>query len=890
MDNKTKFDSLFKNILVGSKVKDIQGNDGFVKLIKIKSNYYSKALTKINEKIEELSKNDNSFKNEIYGRLYNFFSTFISPSGSVYYVYAPVNKTTYEEIYQNDEDTTLFWRTKDLYYVKTDIIPKPVDIKLKNDFIIHFNLSKLDTKRANEKKEFVYELGSINKSHKRITLQVNYKEGRIDRDENIEGIYEKIKREVELDFDDFKNVVATFERQSEEDLFINKNAKDFLTRQLDIWVYKYLYHGKNEWSESRIKQIQSIKEVALLVIDLISAFEDELVKIWNKPKFVRNSNYVITLDRIAEKNVKLIEKILDHKNFDKQFEEWKQLGIIEDNFSKKQIFNTTLTGKQLNEKYKFLPIDTKYFNDLKLEILGLFDDLDESLDGWLIHSENYQALNTILPKFEEKVQTIYIDPPYNTGSDEFIYKDKFQNASWLTMLENRLNISKLLMTKEGNFFISIGDTLKSNIRIHSESRLGLLCDKIFGENNLVANFVRKSGIAPRQDIKYIANYHDYVLCYSKNIDTAKINRKEADNSRLTYTDEYVKERGSFDLNQLDRGSKNYSESLDYPIIIEKEKLITVFEDKKFNKIPAPEKIEIWAGGDPKDKRWIFTWSKEKVKWGIQNDFIVFKKINSKWKIYYKEYKLVDNTNKPRERTNPYDSLILDYQNEQGTSEIDNLFDKRIFEYPKPSELIKYLLKIGSDRHSLILDFFAGSGTTAQAVMQLNKEDSGKRKFILVEMADYFNTAIIPRIKKVAYSFNWAEGKPQDTDGIGIFFKYFDLEQYEEALKNAVYSNTDILEFKNMKDEDYFFKYMFFKDPKMLDVVMIENNKLVVNQETLSKIYDNIDIAETISNVTGWHIKKIGKDKITYFDEDDEVEKVVDINNIDYRLVKALIWW
>jgi adenine-specific DNA-methyltransferase len=138
------------------------------------------------------------------------------------------------------------------------------------------------------------------------------------------------------------------------------------------------------------------------------------------------------------------------------------------------------------------------------------------------------------------------------------------------------------------------------------------------------------------------------------------------------------------------------------------------------------------------------------------------------------------------------SLILEFQNEIGTSEIKNLFGIRLFEYPKPSNLIKYLLQIGSNKDSLILDFFAGSGTTAHAVMKLNKEDGGKRKFILIEMGDYFETVIIPRIKKVAYSFNWKDGKPQDSDGIGGFFKYYELEQYEEALANTVYENHDML--------------------------------------------------------------------------------------------------
>ncbi|HPP11083.1 MAG TPA: site-specific DNA-methyltransferase, partial [Defluviitoga tunisiensis] len=491
---------------------------------------------------------------------------------------------------------------------------------------------------------------------------------------------------------------------------------------------------------------------------------------------------------------------------------------------------------------------------------------------------------TILPKFKEKVQTIYIDPPYNTGSDEFIYSDKFQQSSWLTMLENRLNLAKEFMKEDGLIFISIGDTIKTNVRIHSKSRLGVLCDEIFKEDNFVATFVRKSGTAPRQDIKHIANAHDYVLCYSKNIDIAKINRKEADISRLKYTDEYIKVRGKFDLNQLDRGSKQYSESLDYPIIIEKGRLITVFDGKSFKKIPAPEKIEIWPGGNPEDKRWIFTWSKEKVEWGIKNDFIVFRKINGKWKVYYKEYELVDNENKPRERTNPYDTLILAYPNELGTSEIENLFGKRLFEYPKPSELIKHLLKIGSEKDSLILDFFAGSGTTAHAVMKLNKEDGGKRIFILIEMADYFYEVIIPRIKKVAYSFNWKDGKPTDADGIGIFVKYYELEQYEDVLRNAKYEHGD-LTLQPSPGKDVFNEYIFMRSPKFVETVLKrEGNEYKVD---LSKIYPEkrIDIAETLSNVLGKKIRKISKESF-------ELEDIGEIryDSIPVEYIKPLIWW
>jgi len=410
---------------------------------------------------------------------------------------------------------------------------------------------------------------------------------------------------------------------------------------------------------------------------------------------------------------------------------------------------------------------------------------------------------------------------------------------------------------------------------------------MFGEKNFIATLVRKSGIAPRQDIKHIANSHDYILLYSKNEDKLILNRRKADNSRLKFTDEHLKERGAFDLNQLDRGSIQYSPSLDYPIIIKKDEVIEISDGKTFKKIPAPEKIEIWPGGDPNDKRWIFRWSKEKVSWGIKEGFIVFKKDkNNRWKAYYKEYELVDNEGNPRNRENPYDTLITEFTNEMGSKEISNLFGKRLFEYPKPSNLVKYLLKMSTQNSDIILDFFAGSGTTAHAVMKLNKEDGGKRKFILVEMADYFNTIIIPRIKKLAYSFNWEDGNPMDNDGISTFVKYFDLEQYEQTLRRCHYTPSE--PFFNLNDKSIYEQYVFLKDPKLLDAMELDykNNKISIK---FDEIYPNIDIAETLSNLKGKWIKRITKDSVILVDDNNNEEEVK-YDRIDFKTIKPLIWW
>jgi len=386
-------------------------------------------------------------------------------------------------------------------------------------------------------------------------------------------------------------------------------------------------------------------------------------------------------------------------------------------------YELNFVGKQKAKEISKIPTDKK---------LVLDNNVSTNLtsDNMIIVGDNLDALKLLKQNYENKIKMIYIDPPYNIGNN-FIYNDKFYNnkndkhSNWLSFMYPRLLLAKDLLSDDGVIFISIDDNEQANLK--------LLCDDVFGEENFVAQFIRKSGIAPRQDVKHIAKAQDYILCFSKNMDKVKINKKQADISRLKYQDKHFEERGYFALDQLDRGSLHYSESLDYPIFIEKGEVIEIFDGKNFYKQEAPEKIEIYPNNDPLDKKWIFRWSKDKVKWGIENDFIVFRKINNRWKVYYKEYEVVDNKNNFRERINPYNTLILDYYNEIGTSEMTSLFNERIFDYPKPTELLKYLLKIASDQNSIILDFFAGSGTTGHAVMDLNKEDGGNRKFILVQI-------------------------------------------------------------------------------------------------------------------------------------------------------------
>ena len=401
----------------------------------------------------------------------------------------------------------------------------------------------------------------------------------------------------------------------------------------------------------------------------------------------------------------------------------------------------------------------------------------------LIEGDNYHALSVLNYTHAGKVDIIYIDPPYNIGNKDFIFndhyvdkEDAYRHSKWLSFMEKRLKLAKNLLKDTGVIFISIDD--------NEVAQLKLLMDYLFGENNLVAIFPRKSGIAPRIDAKYISVEHDYVVCYAKKIESLDLNKiYTAESGDYKLEDKFVATRGKYKLNKLDRGSIRYSENLVYPI-------------------KAPDGTLIWPGGRKGRKNWIWRWSKEKLDFGIKNEFIVFKKTKNGWSVYFKQYQYVDNEGNPIKRQIPFKSFILDFPNEQGNKELENIFHKRVFDYPKPIGLIKYLINLHKNKNAIVLDFMAGTGTTGHAVLQLNKEDGGNRQFILVTNNEnnICTDVCYPRIKKVIEGYKNLKGEL--VEGLGGNLKYFktDFVDYDEPTdKNKIKLAKQATEILCMKE-------------------------------------------------------------------------------------------
>lgn len=449
----------------------------------------------------------------------------------------------------------------------------------------------------------------------------------------------------------------------------------------------------------------------------------------------------------------------------------------------------------------------------------------ENTENLYIEGDNLEVLKLLQKSYHGKVKMIYIDPPYNTGKD-FVYKDNFRDnidnyltvtgqksenstgggyklttnsetsgryhSDWLNMMYPRLKLARNLLIDDGVIFISIDDNEQENLK--------KICDEIFGENNFVANIVwrKKTGAS---DSKNISTISEFVLIYTKNNceNIFTRNKNSYDPQRYKMSDEYEERRGKFYIDNLDRGGISYSDSLNYPIV-------------------CPDGTITYPNGrkEFKNDGWIWTWGKEKLEWGLKEGFIVFKESKNKesgWGVYYKNYVNVNNKDELIERSAPHKNLILDIINTEGTNEIQKIFEKKVFQYTKPSNFIKLLIGYVDNQNSIILDFFSGSATTAHAVMQLNAEDGGNRKYIMVQLpevcdekseaykAGYKNICEIgkERIRRAGEKIKSDETLPaENREKLDIGFKVFKLDSSNikewdseaENLKQSLFDSID----------------------------------------------------------------------------------------------------
>ena len=808
MNNENKFYNSLENIFTGA---NIEGEGGYVNLLKIKSAYYKKILDVFKKEVDNntLLQNE-SYREEFFNRLFTFFEKYFSESGSVYFVKTANWQRVYEKVYTDTKDVVLFWKTHMLYYVKSDILFNSIQVETEDAGKIYkcfFDVGELKSKQNNEKKELVfYYRETKNDIH---IIEVTYKR---------DSLKTKLtKKDTKIPEEIITKAIAIFKKQSEVDFFINKNAEKFLTEQLDLYLHQILLEEKNIFEQKRLDQLKTVKTFSLKIIQFISQFEDELMRIWNKPKFALNGNYVITLDKLTGK---IIKKIAQHKNLPLQIKEWQELGMIEKDFD----------FIKRTEKEKYLPIDTKYFKDLEIEILSLYDNLDEALDGRLIHSENYQALNTLKEKYKEKVQCIYIDPPFNTGND-FAYVDKFQDSTWLSLMKDRIEIARDFLRDDGSFYLHLdhnaNDYGKQIIKGFFSEIVEIIFDTnatkdeesdLFGYKSFGENFTLK--------------HQTIFFCRNKKY---KFNKLWKPNRNTT----------NLDIGWLDLIAEKKLNVDKAQKIEEFNFFIEYWNNGKFMK----KKIEINEKLFPVGDIWsdIFSFTQSEMRVSESFDFSSSQKSENLLRRVFQS-------------TTDKDDYILDFFGGIGTS------------FAVAHKLSRKYLGVEMGYH--FNEFYLDNNEKKLGVL-------GRMKLVL------FSDKKIKVIDKdrrphLSKDINWQGGG---------FFKYYTLEQYEQTLDNMIY---DVKQQSIFNQKNPFEEYIFYADKKFAHILELNKDKLKVNFDILYPYIDFPETISNLLGLPITRITDktvVLQDGMEERSIDYDYKNMHDKDKLEFvRLLQPLLWW
>ena len=570
------------------------------------------------------------------------------------------------------------------------------------------------------------------------------------------------------------------------DYFIHKDLGAFLRRELDFFIKNEVMHlddVENETAprvEQYLSKLKVIRTIAGKIIAFLAQLEDFQKKLWLKRKFVVETHWCVRLDLVPES---LWPEIAANHA---QNNEWVRLFAIDDQVSElgRPAYEYPLPMDFLRANPSLL-VDTRHFDaTFTMRLMDACGDLDEQTDGVLFHSENFQALSCMQARYRDKVRCVYIDPPYNTDASAIDYKNGYKASSWMSLLNDRLLLSKYVMAADGVLIAAIDD--------EQQRELSFLLSENFEGRHLGTVCVRANPSGRPTQTGYSVS-HEYLLFAGKG-NRATIGRMPPTKDQIDRFNQ-IDENGIFEWRNLRREGSGSNRSdrptLFYPIYIKEKKFwvpkIVWNETNKewdiIEKLCEGAKV-IWpVNDDGEEKRW--RWESEKVR-NCKDQLSIRCDRTGKEYIYMKR--------RPHEDGVVSVSSWFDAKysaTEHGTALLKALFGQSPFSYPKSIHAVVDGIYIGGARmpHSLVLDYFGGSGTTGHAVINLNRDDGGKRKFILVEMGDYFDTVLLPRLKKISFTPEWKDGKPkrlatpEEAERSPRIMKVIRLESYEDALNN-----------------------------------------------------------------------------------------------------------
>jgi adenine-specific DNA-methyltransferase len=818
-----------------------------------------------------------ALESQIFSDLYSFFRRYYQEGD--FLSLRRYKEGVYAIPYEGEE-VKLHWANNDQYYVKSSEYLRDYSFRVEGDRRVHFRLVAADANRDNNKapngndRRFILdETEPVKIENSDLIIRFEYRHDSEKRKQDvlnaqavttvlsspkaaawISALAAPVPSPSDPNRCIFSKHLSDYTARNSFDYFIHKEARAFLRRELDFYIKNEVMNLDDVQSavapkvEQYLSRIRVLRNIAHKIIDFIAQLEEFQKKLWLKKKFVVATNYCVTLDRVP---VDLYPEIVDN---DAQRKEWVRLFAI-DRIDPDVLGNPgyseplTIDFLRVNQS---LAIDTVFFPpEFKDVLLSGITDLDETTDAVLIHGDNLQAMNLLRDRYTRQVRCIFIDPPYNTGNDEFIYRDSYQHSCWLSMLFDRLAVSRTLLTEDGSLWCTL-DSAES-------PRFWLLAEDVFGADNFRGHIAWQHSVQTKGYAGTLAVAHNNVFIFSRSQDfeLGVLERTEAHNSSYSNPDNDPKGpwRTGYLVNSL------YRPNLIYEVTSPSGK-------------PIPPPSNGWR------------YSRETMEKRIQTGEIFFSEDESRLirKIYLGD----------QEGHVPTSVWLAD---DSGTSRSGNLELKKLIpDSPittvKPTELVERIATIAAESTSLVMDFFAGSGTTGHAIINLNRSDGGRRKVILVEAADFFYSVLKPRLLKAAYSPEWKDGIPSKRNSsLSQLLKYIRLESYEDTLNNLELHRTEtqqsLLEANGSVYEEYMLRYMLDVESKasapLLNLQEFKDPFGYLLRIATTSVGETVplrvDLVETFNYLLGLRVKQI-----------DKIRGIATVQGINPRREKVLVIW
>ena len=656
------------------------------------------------------------------------------------------------------------------------------------------------------------------------------------------------------------------------DYFIHKDLGGFLRRELDFYIKNEVVRlddldaAPAEHLQRVQGRVRAIRRVASKVIELLEALENFQKKLWLKKKFVLGTSWLVTVDRVPER---LRDTVADNAE---QWAEWERLGFRPTDDEIEGLFGGAEAGGWGTRAYldacDKLVVDTRLFDEAFTaellasdEVLAGVATLDAATDGVLIQSENYGALRLLAPAYAGSVKCVYIDPPYNTGSDGFVYKDGYQRSTWGAMICDRLAAALPMVTKDAGFFCSIDENEQANLRQQMNA--------VLGDSNFVADMVWAAG--RKNDSKLVSVSHEYIVSYAIDREYLKTTGVEWRQRKKGLDDIYaqydrLKKEHKDDYEAMTAGLKQWFRDLPDSHPAKAHKHYSVVDKCG---IYFPDNISWPGGGGPKyEVKHPVTGKPVKVPaagWRFSNPDEMQRRIDEELIHFGPDEKSVPCRKSylvEHEEQVPYSVFYQDGR--AATKRLRHVMGNDDFGYPKDETVISEVIEMVASDGECVIDYFAGSGTTGQSVLDLQRAGKGRRPFALVEMGSHYDNALRPRTAKITYSPDWREGKAQTHDqGLSALVKCFAVESYEDALNNLPAPTGGMFDGRPAEEADALIRYALDLEmgPHLLDLDIFRDpwghaiNAQLAGDDEIKR--HRVDLVETFNYLLGLRVSAYG---------------------------------